>query len=81
MEEIYLKMDDLTNNLEQRSQKIVIIRRKNSMFLGSERGAQSSAVIYSLVQTAREIDLIPMRYLNYLLKTLPQMMISDNLIP
>lgn len=49
MEEIYLKMDDLTNNLEQRSQKIVIIRRKNSMFLGSERGAQSNAVIYSLM--------------------------------
>lgn len=70
---------ELTNNLAERSQKIVIIGRKNSMFLGSERGAQSSAVIYSLVQTAWENDLVPMKYLNYLLEKLPQMEISGDL--
>lgn len=70
---------ELTNNLAERSQKIVIIGRKNSMSLGSERGAQSSAVIYSLVQTARENGLVPMKYLNYLLEKLPQMEISGDL--
>lgn len=45
---------ELTNNLSECSQKPVIIGRKNSMFMGSARGAQSSAVIYSLVERERE---------------------------
>lgn len=62
---------ELSNNLAERSQKPVIIGRKNSMFLGSARGAQSSAVIYSLVQSAKENGLVPQRYLNCLLEKLP----------
>lgn len=42
------------------------------MFLGSARGAQSSAMIYSLVQSAKENGLVPIRYLNYLLEELAQ---------
>ncbi|MFQ7145969.1 MAG: IS66 family transposase [Clostridium sp.] len=48
-EELYTFLEDgkleLTNNLAKRSQKPLIIGRKNSMFMGSARGAQSSAVI------------------------------------
>lgn len=73
--ELYRFLEDgrleLSNNLAERSQKPVIIGRKNSMFLGSARGAQSSAVIYSLVQSAKENGLVPQRYLNYLLEKLP----------
>ncbi len=71
---------ELTNNLSERSQKPVIIGRKNCMFLGSARGAQSSAIILalptircSLVESAKENRLIPRRYLNYLLDELPKM--------
>lgn len=64
---------ELTNNLAERSQKPVIIGRKNSLFMGSPRGAQSSAVIYSLVQTAKENGLVPYRYLKYLFEQLPIM--------
>lgn len=51
--------------------RTLIIGRKNSMFLGSARGTQSSAVIYSLVQSAKENGLVPQRYLNYTLEKLP----------
>jgi len=43
------------------------------MFMGSVRGAQCSAVIYSLVESAKENGLIPRRYLNYLLEELLKM--------
>lgn len=80
-QELYRYFDDgrleLTNNLAERSQKPVIIGRKNSMFLGSSRGAQSSAVIYSIVQTAKENGLIPQRYLEYLLEELSKIEISE----
>lgn len=72
--ELYRFLDDgrleLSNNLAERSQKVVIIGRKNSMFLGSARGAQSSAMIYSLVQSAKENGLAPIRYINYILEEL-----------
>lgn len=52
--ELYRFLEDgrleLSNNLAERSQKPVIIGQKNSMLLGSARGVQSIAVIYSLVQ-------------------------------
>ncbi|MCB6566869.1 IS66 family transposase [[Clostridium] innocuum] len=48
-EQLYTFLEDgrleLTNNLAECSQKPVIIGRKDSMFMGSARGAQSSAVI------------------------------------
>ena len=76
-EQLYTFLEDgrleLTNNLSERSQKPVIIGRKNSMFMGSARGAQSSAVIYSLVESAKENGLIPRCYLNHLLEELPKM--------
>ncbi|MEJ8737031.1 transposase domain-containing protein [Erysipelotrichaceae bacterium HCN-30851] len=47
------------------------------MFLGSSRGAQSSAVIYSIVQSAKENGLIPQKYLEYLLEELPKIMQNE----
>ena len=83
-EELYTFLEDgkleLTNNLAKRSQKPLIIGRKNSMFMGSARGAQSSAVIQalstigcSLVESAKENGSIPRRYLNHLEEELPLM--------
>ena len=40
-----------------------LLRRKNWLFANTPDGAQSSAVIYSLIETAKENGLDPYRYL------------------
>jgi hypothetical protein len=48
-------------------------KRKNWLFANTPRGAQASATIYSLVETAKENRLHPFYYLTYLLEKLPQL--------
>ncbi len=59
LEDGYLK---LGNNLTGRSMKPFVIRRKNFLFANMPRGAQSSAVIYGMIETAKANDLDPYRY-------------------
>lgn len=42
--------------------KPFVIRRKNFLFANMPRGAQSSAVIYGMIETAKANDLDPYRY-------------------
>ena len=60
---------EIDNNRAERSIKPFVIGRKNFLFANTPRGAQSSAVIYSLIETAKENRLDPYRYLVYVLKT------------
>ena len=46
-----------------RSTKPFVIGRKNFLFANIPRGAQSSAVIYSMIETAKANDLDPYCYL------------------
>ena len=48
-----------------------LIGRKNFLFANTSLGAQASAVIYTLIETAKETGLDPFRYLVWLLKTAP----------
>ena len=48
-----------------------MIGRKNWLFSGSPRGAQASANLYSLIETAKANALEPWAYLNYLFERLP----------
>lgn len=48
-----------------------VIGRKNWMFSGSPRGANSSALIYSLIETAKANEFEPWAYLRYLFEKLP----------
>jgi transposase len=48
-----------------------VIGRKNWMFNDSVKGAESSAAIYSLIETAKANDLAPDLYLRWLFNTLP----------
>lgn len=48
---------ELSNNRAERSIKPFVIGRKNFLFANSPLGAQSSAVIYSLIETAKESGL------------------------
>lgn len=62
---------ELSNNLAERSIKPFVIGRKNFLFANTPRGAQSSAVIYSMIETAKANGLDPYRYLTWVLTTAP----------
>lgn len=54
------------------------IGRKNWLFMNTSRGARSSAVIYSLVNSAKLNKLKPFNYFNYILEILPNIDIDDD---
>ena len=56
---------------------LTVIGRKNWLFANTARGARASAVVYSLVATAKENGLDPQRYLEYVLTRLPNMAPDD----
>ena len=58
---------ELSNNRAERSIKPFVIDRKNFLFSNTPSGARSSAVIFSLIQTATENGLDPYRYLAWLM--------------
>ena len=62
---------ELGNNRAERSIKPFVIGRKNFLFANTPLGAQAGAVIYSLIETAKETRLDPFRYLTWVLKTAP----------
>ena len=52
---------ELSNNRAERSIKPFVMGRKNWLFANTPAGAQSSAAIYSLIETAKENKLDPYR--------------------
>ena len=52
--------------------------RKNWLFANTPAGAQSSAVIYSLIETAKESSLDPYCYLIWMLNTAPKLAQQDS---
>ena len=53
---------ELTNNRAERSIKPFVIGRKNFLFANTPRGANASAILYSLVETAKETGVDPVSY-------------------
>jgi len=68
---------ELDNNRAERSIKPFVIGRKNWLFANTAGGARSSAVLYSLVETAKENGLNPFPYLTYLFEQLPNINCKD----
>lgn len=68
---------EIDNNRSERSIKPFVIGRKNWLFSNTPRGARASAIIYSIVETAKENGLNPFNYLCYLFEKLPNIDISD----
>lgn len=64
---------ELSNNRAERSIKPFVIGRKNWIFSNTEKGADASAVIYSIVETAKENGLKPYEYLKYIFETAPNL--------
>ena len=72
---------ELSNNRAERSIKPFVMGRKNWLFANTAGGAQASAVIYSLMETAKEIGLDPYRYLLWVLHNAPQLSETDETWP
>ncbi len=64
----YLSID---NNRAERAIKPFVIGRKNWMFSNTATGAQASAVLYSIIETAKSNGVIPFDYLKHLFEQLP----------
>jgi transposase len=69
---------DIDNNRAERSIKPFVIGRKNWLFANTPKGARASAVAYSIIETAKENQLNPYAYLNYLFDKLPNLDSKDN---
>ncbi|QDU69835.1 Transposase IS66 family protein [Planctomycetes bacterium Pla86] len=66
-EELVRHVDDgriaIDNNSIERAMRAVAVGRKNWLFCGGESGGQRAAVIYSLVETCKRLDVEPFEYL------------------
>lgn len=63
----------MSNNLTEGTIRGFTIGRKNWMMIDTISGAKASAVIYSLVETAKASSLNPYYYFEYLLTELPKL--------
>lgn len=61
---------EMTNNYAERAIKPFVIGRKNWLFCNTPSGAQSSACIYSIIETAKENGLSPYYYLEWLFEAI-----------
>jgi len=68
---------EIHNNRAERCMKPFVIGRKNWLFSNSQKGATASAVIYSIIETAKENQLNPLLYLTYLFEQLPNIDRND----
>ena len=80
LESAYLTPD--TNRIENDIRPFVV-GRKNWLFSGSPLGTFASAIIYSVIETAKANGFEPYRYLKYLFSELPTTKVEDykNLMP
>jgi len=58
----------LDNNTAERAIRPLAIGRKNWLFFGSRNGGEAAGVIYSLVQTCRELGINPRDYLEEVMR-------------
>lgn len=68
---------EMDNNRAERSIKPFVIGRKNFLFSNTPKGAKTSAIIYSLVESAKENGLKPFQYITHLLNQLPNINLKN----
>ncbi|MCL1877232.1 MAG: IS66 family transposase [Defluviitaleaceae bacterium] len=69
---------EISNNRAERSIKPFVIGRKNWLFANTPRGAKASAILYSIIETAKENGVNPYEYLTYIFTNAPNWDIRDN---
>lgn len=68
---------EISNNRSERAIKPFVIGRKNFLFSNTPKGATASAIIYSVIETAKANQLSPFHYLTYLFEKLPNIDVKD----
>ena len=68
---------EISNNQVENAIRPVVVGRKNWLFCDSQVGANASAVIFTLLETAKANGLNPEAYLNHLLTVLPERFAAD----
>ena len=61
----------MDNNAAERAIRPFCIGKKNWLFMDTVKGAEASAIIYSIIETAKANNLRTYHYLKYLLEELP----------
>ena len=62
---------DISNNLTENAIRPFVLGRKNWLFCDTPKGAESSATVYTLVETAKANGVKPYEYLVWALTYLP----------
>ncbi|GEO28142.1 hypothetical protein AAC03nite_39270 [Alicyclobacillus acidoterrestris] len=68
---------EIDNNRAERAIKPFVMGRKAWLFSNTPSGARASAMIYSIVETAKENGLSPLHYLTYLFEQMPNVDIDN----
>lgn len=73
----------LDNNVAERAVRPLAIGRKNWLFVGSQEGGEAAAIIFSLVQTCRAININPRDYLEDVMRRIMDQPINrlEELLP
>ena len=64
---------EISNNFAENAIRPFVIGRKNWLFSDTVKGAKSSAIIYSLIETAKANNIEPYTYLNLILTDMQYM--------
>ena len=64
----------IDNNASERAIRGFCVGKKNWQMIDTINGAKTSAVIYSIVETAKANNLKPFNYVQYLLEEIPKHM-------
>lgn len=74
---------EIDNNAAERALRMVALGRKNYLFMGSDRGGERAALVYSLIGSARLNGLDPYAYLRTVLERIAEHPIReiDALLP
>jgi transposase len=75
IEQGYISPD---NNRAENAIRPFVIGRKNWLFSDTPKGAQASATLYSLIETAKANGLEPYQYLKYIFGKLPHAVTEDD---
>ena len=68
---------DIDNNLSEQEMKRQALNRKNSLFVGNERGGRNAAILSSLTSSCRRHGVDPQFYFTQLLTNLPKASMSE----
>src|SRR5690554_7348422 len=79
--QVYLENGEaaIYNNRAERAVKPFVIGRKNWLFSNTASGAKASAILYSIIETAKANGLNPVKYVEHLLTEIPKRNVDDEL--